>query len=193
MGGIARRVIMIAVLVLAVGAGWWQLHHLQSSDDKAQTVSGDPGVALYPEAKGVPVPPIEGTTLGGDRLSLKDLRGHVVVLNMWGSWCSPCRAEAPDLAKVSAATKARGVRFVGIDVRDNAAAAGAFTRNFGIKYPSLEDNEGDLLAEFNGIIPVSAVPSTLIIDAEGVIRARVVGGVDAGTLRGLITDAEKGS
>ncbi len=124
-------------------------------------------------------------------LDLADLRGHVVVLNVWGSWCAPCRAEAPDLAAISKETESRGVRFVGIDVRDNPAAARAFARSYGITYPSFDDQNGLVLAQFTGIIPVSAVPSTLVVDKSGVIRARVVGQVDGSTLRGLIQDAEK--
>ena len=100
-------------------------------------------------------------------------------------------AEAPDLAEISAATAPRGVRFVGIDVRDNPAAGQAFEREFGITYPSFDDENGLVLASFTGIVPVSAVPSTLVVDRDGIIRARNIGRIDATTLCGFIEDAEK--
>ena len=110
------------------------------------------------------------------------------MLNVWGSWCGPCRAEAPDLAEISAETMDQGVRFIGIDVRDNPAAARAFEREFGITYPSFDDQDGQVLASFAGVVPVSAVPSTIVVDQSGVIRASIVGKTDTRTLRGLIDD-----
>lgn len=186
----ARTVVVLLVIAAVVGVGWWQMDHLKS---RASTDGSDAGVGLtlYPGNDGIPLPQIEGKAVDGQMLDLADLRGHVVVLNVWGSWCAPCRAEAPDLAAISKETESRGVRFVGIDVRDNPAAARAFARSYGITYPSFDDQNGLVLAQFTGIIPVSAVPSTLVVDKSGVIRARVVGQVDGSTLRGLIQDAEK--
>lgn len=188
---LARRVGVIAVLVAILAVGWWQVDELRRRSDQALAPAGDVGLTLYPGDKGILAPQVEGQTVDGEFLRLADLRGHVVVLNVWGSWCAPCRAEAPDLAKISKETAPRGVRFVGIDVRDNPAAARAFARNYDITYPSWDDQHGLVLAQFTGIIPVSAVPSTVVVDKNGVIRARVVGRVEASTLRGLIEDAEK--
>ena len=185
----ARRIIVVVVIAAIVGVGWWQLRQLRSqpiSDGESSV-----GLTLYPGDRGIALPEIEGKTIAGDSLSLADFRGHVVVLNVWGSWCAPCRAEAPDLAKISKETGSRGVRFVGIDVRDNPAAGRAFEREFGITYPSFDDQNGLVLASFTGIVPVSAVPSTLVVDRSGIIRARNIGRVEATTLRGLIEDAEK--
>ncbi len=184
-----RTIIVIGVIAAILGAGWWQVREIRSQ--AVGTEPGGVGLTLYPGDKGIPLPKIKGRTITGDTLSLADLRGHVLVLNVWGSWCAPCRAEAPDLAKVSKETEPRGVRFVGIDVRDNPAAARAFERDFGITYPSLDDQNGLVLANFTGIVPVSAVPSSLVIDPSGIIRARNIGQIDATTLRGLIEDAEK--
>lgn len=186
----ARKVGAIAVVVVIIGVAWWQVGQLKSRASSTGSESSATGLTVFRGNAGVALPPIKGKTLDGEMLSLADLRGHVVVLNVWGSWCAPCRAEAPDLAKVSAETAPRGVRFVGIDVRDNLASARAFVRNYGITYPSFDDQDGLVLGGFTGIIPVSAVPSTLVVDKAGVIRARVVGRVDGATLRGLIEDAE---
>lgn len=191
----ARKVAIlatVAAVVVVIGVGWWQFNQFQAqSAGDAEARGADSGLTRYPGGKGIPVPAIEGTTIAGSTLSLNDLRGHVVVLNVWGSWCGPCRDEAPDLAAISMETAPRGVRFVGIDVRDNPAAARAFERRFGITYPSFDDRHGLVLAQFTGIIPVSAVPSTLVVDPGGTIRARVVGRIDPDTLRGLIVDAER--
>ena len=184
-----RRVALVVIGLAILIAGGWQIRHLQAQSVQALSPSTGSGLTLYNGARGVEAPAIDGRTIDGQDLALADLRGHVVVLNVWGSWCAPCRVEAPDLAKVARETKAQGVRFVGIDTRDNLAAARAFVRNYGLTYPSWEDQSGVLLAQFSGIVPVSAVPSTLVLDANGVIRARVIGRVNASTLRGLIQDA----
>lgn len=183
---------VVAVVVIAVAAiALWQVVDFKSRAADTGNGNASVGLTLYPGAKAIPLPPIRGRTLTGDTLSLRELRGHVVVLNVWGSWCAPCRAEAPVLAAISAETASQGVRFVGLDVRDNPAAGKAFEGRYGITYPSFDDENGLVLAQFTGIIPVSAVPSTLVVDRSGLIRARVVGRVDGATLRGLIQDAGK--
>lgn len=181
----------MAIVVGLVAVALWQANELKSRTSDSGGGDLGTGLTLYPGEKGVPLPEIRGGTIAGDTLSLQDLRGHVVVLNVWGSWCAPCAAEAPDLAAVSTETADRGVRFVGIDVRDNPAAGQAFERKYAITYPSFDDGDGLVLAQFAGIIPVSAVPSTLVVDRGGVVRARVVGRIDDTTLRELIEDAEK--
>ncbi|MDT7670892.1 MAG: copper transport protein, partial [Pseudonocardiales bacterium] len=157
----------------------------------AQTSRGAPGgtrVTIYPAASRAQAPDVRGQTLDRDRLALADLRGKVVVVNVWGSWCQPCRKEAPDLARAAREMAPQGVRFVGIDARDSDAAARAFVRSFNIPYPSLIDDDGRLTLEFAGVIPLSAVPSTVVIDRKGTIAAKVVGIITYGTLRGLIDD-----
>lgn len=188
-----RNLVVVLVIVGIAVTALWQASRLRTEVSGPASGAGDmgTGLTLYPDDKGIPLPDLKGRTITGDMLVLRDLRGHVVVLNVWGSWCAPCRAEAPGLAAISKETEPRGVRFVGIDVRDNPAAARAFERTYGITYPSFDDQNGLVLAQFTGIIPVGAVPSTVVADRNGVIRARVVGRVDPKTLRGLISDAEK--
>lgn len=150
--------------------------------------SGTIGYTGFPPATRTAMPSVSGKTIEGRPIDLDDLRGRVLVLNVWGSWCGPCRAEAPDLARVSREVRDQGVRFVGIDVRDNPAAARAFARRYRIPYPSIDDQSGRILAAFAGVVPVSAVPSTIFVDRQGRIAARVVGGIDASTLRQVIAD-----
>lgn len=186
-----RSWVLVAVVVGIVATGLWQAYQLKARGLDTGSGGTGSGLALFPGDEGIPLPAIEGRSITGDSLGLDSLQGHVVVLNVWGSWCAPCRAEAPDLASISREVRADGVRFVGIDVRDNPASARAFERRYGITYPSFDDQNGLVLAQFSGIIPVSAVPSTLVADRNGVIRARVVGRVDGTTLRGLIADVER--
>lgn len=99
--------------------------------------------------------------------SVKDYPGEVVVLNIWGQWCPPCRTEADDLQQVYTATKASGVRFLGIDVKDpNRSAPQDFVRNRGITYPSIYDPAYRSLVALGGNFPTSTTPATLVLDRE---------------------------
>ncbi len=190
-----RPVLWVVVVLGVVGVVAWQA----SAWDAPAPASGEAGggavqygdatgLSVYPVDERMPAPDLEGITLDGEPLALADLSGHVVVLNVWGSWCSPCRAEGPELARLARETASEGVRFVGIDTRDTTAAAQAFVRTFDIPYPSVVDSDGQLLLQFEGIIPITAVPSTLVIDSQGDIAAKVVGQITYATLRGLIDD-----
>ena len=131
-------------------------------------------------------PVVAGRTLTGQRFSLAGERGSVVVLNFWGSWCPPCRAEAPRLAALARYFGHDPVRFVGDDVHDYTAAAEAFERTFGVDYPSIADSGEQVALAFHSTVPPSAIPSTLVIDRSGKIAARVVGEVSYNGLRELI-------
>lgn len=185
--------------ILALSSWRFGLWQSTPQDERGSVASSngdfETGLTVYPPGTRPEVPVLRGITLDGEELDLESLRGHIVVVNVWGSWCVPCRAEAPDLAKASRQTYDAGVRFVGIDTRDTDDAARAFTRTFKIPYPSIIDKNGELLLPFSGVIPLSAVPSTLVIDPEGGIAATVVGKIDYTTLIGLISDllAESGS
>lgn len=132
-------------------------------------------------------PAVSGTTVTGSHLSLAAYRGDVVVLNFWGSWCAPCRDEAPGLGALARKMQGRGVRFVGIDIRDEPDSALAFMQTFSIGYPSISD-PGDLIAlEFRATDPPSAIPSTIVIDRSGRIAARIIGPVTFDSLKALLT------
>lgn len=119
-------------------------------------------------------PRLVGSTLTGERLDVTAWRGHVIVVNVWGSWCGPCRAEAPELARAAANTAAEGVRFIGIDVKDTPANALAFESDYHITYPSLNDPGGNLELAFR---PLTGpyVPYTMILDPNGRVAARFIG------------------
>lgn len=147
-----------------------------SSGGNTQFVSGTGQLTVVKASERLAAPDISGETTDGEQLALADYRGKVVVLNVWGSWCAPCRAEAPNLRKVAEDTEDRGVQFVGINTRDlDVANARAFDRSFKIEYPSLYDPSGKLILKFpkNSLSP-QAIPSTLILDREGKIAVRAL-------------------
>ena len=129
-------------------------------------ISGDGSTTFFGTDSGPVAPRVSGTTLTGAKLSLAAYRGHVVVLNFWGSWCPPCRSEAPVLAALARRFGPAGVRFAGVDIRDNTAAAEAFLHDFGITYPSFSD-PGDLIAlDFRDTVPPAGTPTTLVIGRD---------------------------
>lgn len=140
-----------------------------------QFVAGTGEITRVSVAARKAAPEVTGKTVEGKPLTVSDYRGKVVVLNVWGSWCSPCRAEAPDLAKVAKDTADQGVQFIGINTRDlDTAQATAFQRNYKITYPSLYDPVGKLVLKFKGSLPPQAIPSTLILDRKGRIAVRAL-------------------
>lgn len=148
--------------------------------------AGSGQVTRVPAGHRKAAPTLAGPQLGGGTLRLRPGHGHVTVVNVWGSWCAPCRAEAAALEDAHKTTQAGGVRFVGIDVRDSDPSALAFDHTYHVTYPSVTDPSGTLMLDFQGIIPVQAVPTTVVIDRRGNVAATVVGKVDYLTLHDLI-------
>lgn len=117
-------------------------------------------------------PTLVGPTLTDARLDVASLRGRVVVINFWASWCAPCRAETPQLVEL--AGKRPTVAFVGVDEKEDVSSARAFVRDFRVGYPSIVDKLGTLAAHW----PVApGLPSTFVLDKDGRIAARFTGGV----------------
>lgn len=150
-------------------------------------------IVSVPSADRKPAPEISGEDLNGNPVSTADWAGKIVVVNLWGSWCPPCREEAPALDKVARATKADGVEFLGIAQREDAGTTLAFTRNHKISYPSISDSSGRLTLGFATSLPAAAIPTTWIIDAKGRVAARILDVVTEKTLTGLIEDVRKGT
>ncbi len=161
----------------------------QAGNANTRFVSGSGTVTTMAPGERRTAPALRGTGLDGEKLSLAAYRGRVVVVNVWGSWCAPCRKEAPDLAAASKALAAKDVAFLGVNTRDiDRGPARAFVRTFRVPYPSIYDPHGAQLLGFRGTLPPSAIPSTLVIDRRGRVAARVLGPLSARTLEDLTTD-----
>ncbi len=140
-------------------------------------ITGDGRITEVTKAdRGDPID-LEGRTLDGRSLSLGDLRGKPVVVNVWWSGCPPCRVEQPLLNEV-ADDLGSSAHVVGIDIRDLSADAGAaYARKFRVPYPSLFDPSGKALLAFRGTLSPRTIPSTLVLDSEGRLAASIIGSV----------------
>jgi len=180
---------VLATLALGATAGC-----AQTMGGAEGFVSGSGTVTVLDREQRTPAPPVSGRTLDGAPFSLAEQRGATVVLNVWGSWCAPCRDEAPDLVRAAKKLRGEDVQFVGVNVREpGVASAQAFARRFGVPYPSIYDRDGSELLGFRDTLPPDAIPSTLVIDPQGRVAARVLGTVDTTTLVGLVHDVEAGA
>lgn len=137
-------------------------------------VAGSDGIATVKKGDRDTAPRLSGETIDGDTLDVATYKGEIVVLNVWGSWCPPCRAEAPNFVKVSKDLADQGVRFVGINTRDTSTRpARAFENEYEVTYPSLYDPTGKLLLRFEkGTLNPQMIPSTLVVDRDGRLAAR---------------------
>lgn len=135
-------------------------------------------------------PVLSGDDLNGDPVSTADFKGKTIVVNVWGSWCPPCRKEAGALDAVAQKMKPKGVEFLGIAVREDAATALAFTKKRKISYPSISDTTGHLLLGFAKSLPSQAIPTTWVIDSKGRVAARILNDTTESTLTGLIEDVQ---
>lgn len=151
-------------------------------------IAGDGSVTTIGAGQRETTLDLNGTTLEGTAWSSSEARGDVLVVNVWGSWCPPCRDETEDLVTVHGEFTDAGepVQFMGVNDRDSVPTAQAFEKAHDVEYPSLEDNGGATRADLLGL--ANATPSTLVVDPEGLVAARVNGPVSASTLRALIQD-----
>ena len=174
---------LTAVALLAL-TGWSS----GSSSEATGTsfVAGDGSIVILDPAERVAAPDLVGTTLDGQQLSSAGLAGDVLVVNVWASWCAPCRSEAPSLERLSKEFADQGVSFIGLNTRDSDTSARSFVERFGISYPNVVDRDGVLQLGFRDSLPPRAIPSTLVIDRSGRVAARVLGAVSESSLRGVI-------
>jgi thiol-disulfide isomerase/thioredoxin len=185
------RGLLRAVCAFAAAAALVAGCSTNSTPTGAQPTAGgftspDQSITLLPIGQRHTAPAVTGSTLEGRPWTLSDHLGRVVVLNVWASWCAPCRAEAPALKEVSEALAAQGVDFVGLNTRDSNTTARAFEAKYKITYPSVIDQDGRLQLLFGGDVNPNAIPSTIVIDRSGRVAGRVMGRASASTLRALI-------
>ncbi|GII81327.1 hypothetical protein Sru01_63090 [Sphaerisporangium rufum] len=181
------RALAALVLAMTAVAGCAGDPATQPRSGDTRYVAGDGSMRLFPAAERRPAPEVRGETLEGAATDLARHRGEVVVLNFWASWCAPCRSEAPVLKDVAARTANRGVRFIGVDFKDDRAQALAFQRTQQPGYPSIYDQPGKVALAFRGLVNPAAIPSTLVIDRQGRVAARALGEVRFQQLMDTVT------
>ncbi|WP_447008827.1 TlpA disulfide reductase family protein [Saccharothrix sp. DSM 118769] len=124
----------------------------------------------------------------GATVSLDDYPGKVVVVNIWGAWCPPCRTEAPELQKVQDEAGPLGVQVLGVDVKETSTELPRdFMANRQLTYPSIYDESGRAMLSFKGL-PPNAVPSTFVLDKQHRVAAAFLGGVIATDLLPIVRD-----
>lgn len=157
-----RKAIKVAAATAIVGGGMFAGY--RTLEDDAQIT---PNLVV-----GEPAPPLEGPELDGGRVALEDYRGRVVLVNVWASWCYPCRQEYPVLEEAATALEPRGLSVLGINTQDKVKNARDFLEELGGKaYPSILDPNGYIAVAW----ATSGVPETFVIDPEGLVRERLVG------------------
>lgn len=178
----------VAMLALA-GCSEDALAAQYRSGDSKGYISGDGTVTEIPVAdRGEPIS-FSGTDESGAAFDSAALAGQVTVVNFWYASCAPCRAEAADLQAVNEEYADKGVTFVGINVRDQSPQAVAFNEKYGITYPSIMDTDGTTQLAFSTTVPPNAVPTTLVLDAQGRVASRILGQLqDESILSTLVGD-----
>jgi thiol-disulfide isomerase/thioredoxin len=181
-----RTVVTVTAVVAVLLAGALAVTFLTQGKGNA---SDGNGTVEYQAGHRPLAPDVSATSLTGATIKLSSYRGKTVVLNFWGSWCPPCRAEAPTLAVLSQQYRSKGVAFLGDDVGDTPANALAFTQSVGIAYPSINDQGYAVVQQLSQVVPVNDTPTTVVIDKTGHVAGMVIGAASYGQLTTLIKDA----
>jgi len=189
-GGGRNAVIGILLVVVGVtNAGCGLANSAANGALAAGNSSQTPGVTTWSGHSGPQLPTLAGTTLTGSKYDAAQARGRVLVINTWASWCYPCQSESPALARVARQVAGKGVSFVGIDEQDTASVALRFAHKVGAPYPSISDRSGSLLASLR-IVPAAAIPSTIVVRADGHVAARIIGPLTAKALLAILRPLE---
>lgn len=157
-----------------------------AGDDKGY-VAGDGSVTEWGvNDRGEPVN-FTGDLFDGGQVTAESLRGKPALLNFWYAGCAPCRAEAPHLNELHQQF-GKDIAFWGVNVRDEKGTAEAFERNFKIAYPSMKDVSGKVLLALSKTVPAQAVPTTLLLDAQGRVASRVLGEIDLSIMKTMMQE-----
>ena len=191
----SRRAVGVALAaVLAIGLSACAPDAVSDSflsGENTGYVAADGAIVEIPVAeRGEPVA-FGGVTEDGEDFDSADIAGKVTVVNFWYAGCAPCRLEAKDLETVWQEQGGDGVAFVGINTRDQADTAKAFSAEFGVTYPSLIDvDTAEAKLAFAEVVPIQATPTTLVLDKQGRVAAKIIGPIDSTSiLSTLVKDA----
>jgi thiol-disulfide isomerase/thioredoxin len=163
-------VLLIALAVVGCASGRDAV--AQGGSFEFVSPGGDTDIFYDPPDSRGTIGDLTGPNLMTDQpIHLSDFAGKVVVINIWGSWCAPCRTETPELEKVFTATKAQGVQFLGIDVRDTRTTARDFVTDRHVTYPSIFDPPMRTAIALGRNYPTSVVPTTMVLDRRHRVAA----------------------
>jgi thiol-disulfide isomerase/thioredoxin len=157
------------------------------SGDNKNYIAGDGTVTEFALGSRPKAASWSGITESGEAISSTQLEGVITVMNFWYAGCAPCRIEMPELIELQTELLPEDVQFVGVNVRDSAETSLAFARRIDMNFPSVMDAKtGSVVLGFTGVVTPQAVPTTLVIDAQGNVSARVLGRIDKGILTTLV-------
>ncbi len=183
---LAALAISALVLTISACANDSLADQFRSGDNK-NYIAGDGTVTEFALGSRPKAADWSGVTESGEALSSNQLDGVITVMNFWYAGCAPCRIEMPELIELQTEFLPEGVQFIGVNVRDSAETSLAFARRIGMNFPSVMDAKtGSVVLGFTGVVTPQAVPTTLVIDAEGNVSARVLGRIDKGILTTLV-------
>lgn len=176
-----RTTLALASVVLLVGCASGNGAGERSGGNEYRFVEAQPKGEVIPVDERKSAPNLKGELLDGDSFSLSSLKGKVVVLNFWATWCAPCRVEVPELQKTYAQYQPKGVELVGVLVRDSKDQGKTYAKQVGLTYPSLYDPKTEVALQLRNY-PLVAIPSTIVFDKSGKVAAAYVSVVDEKSL-----------
>ncbi|MCI0555024.1 MAG: TlpA family protein disulfide reductase, partial [Anaerolineae bacterium] len=163
----SNRLLTTMISILILGAAWTFISRVPEPSSQQSDPPPNP-------QEGFAAPDFMLDTLDGGQLTLSELRGHPVVLNLWASWCLPCRSEMPSIEKAYQHYKDSGLIVIGLNMtsQDSELDVRAFVQEFGLTFPIVLDRDGSVRDRYQ----LLGLPSTYFIDPQGIIRSVVVGG-----------------
>ncbi|RLQ81080.1 TlpA family protein disulfide reductase [Mycetocola zhadangensis] len=178
---------MIATALLLTGCSSDPLAEQYKEGSNKGYIAGDGSVTEIAESERGESISFAGIADTGEEVSSEDFAGDVLVVNFWYAACAPCRAEAPLLQELSVEYEGQNAQFIGVNVYDQADTAQSFNDTYGITYPSIMDvQDGAVKLAFTGSVPPKAVPTTLVLDKEGRVAARILGQVKEASILGTL-------
>jgi thiol-disulfide isomerase/thioredoxin len=184
---VAIAITLAAFVLTSSGCATDSLAEQFREGDNKNYIAGDGTVTEYALGSRPKAADWAGVSESGDNLSSDQLTGVITVMNFWYAGCAPCRVEMPELIELQGQFLSDEVQFIGVNVRDTADTALAFARQVDLNFPSVMDAKtGSVVLGFTGVVTPQAVPTTLVIDSEGNVSARVLGRIDKAILEELI-------
>jgi len=184
---VAITLMLSAFVLVSSGCATDSLAEQFREGDNKNYIAGDGTVTEFALGSRPKAADWSGVSESGDSLSSDHLAGVITVINFWYAGCAPCRVEMPELIELQDQFLGDEVQFIGVNVRDTSETALAFARQINLNFPSVMDAKtGSVVLAFTGVVTPQAVPTTLVIDSEGNVSARVLGRIDKGILEELI-------